>query len=46
MTGNEDRVHHAIAELAGPVIDIGFTVPGQAWTYWNMGLDQAPSTSK
>jgi hypothetical protein len=24
-------------ELAGGLIDIGFTVPGQAWTYWNRG---------
>jgi hypothetical protein len=21
----------------GALIDIGFTVPGQAWTYWNKG---------
>lgn len=26
-----------IGELAGGLADIGFTVPGQAWTYWNRG---------
>jgi multimeric flavodoxin WrbA len=37
VTGNEDGAHHVISELAGALIDIGFTVPGQAWTYWNRG---------
>ncbi len=37
VTGNEDGAHHVIGELAGGLIDIGFTVPGQAWTYWNRG---------
>jgi hypothetical protein len=37
VTGNEDGAHHVISELAGALIDIGFTVPGQAWTYWNQG---------
>ncbi len=37
VTGNEDGAHHVITELAGALIDIGFTVPGQAWTYWNKG---------
>ena len=27
----------ASAEMAGAAIDLGFTVPGQAWTYWNKG---------
>jgi hypothetical protein len=26
-----------ISEVAGGLIDIGFTVPGQALTYWNRG---------
>lgn len=43
VTGNEDGAHHVIAELAQAVIDIGFTVPGQAWTYWNMGPGPGPS---
>ena len=37
VTGNEDGAHHVISELAGGLIDIGYTVPGQAWTYWNRG---------
>lgn len=37
VTGNEDGAHHVINEMAGALIDIGFTVPGQAWTYWNKG---------
>jgi multimeric flavodoxin WrbA len=37
VTGNEDGAHHVISEIAGALIDIGYTVPGQAWTYWNMG---------
>jgi multimeric flavodoxin WrbA len=37
VTGNEDGAHHVISEIAGGLIDIGYTVPGQAWTYWNRG---------
>jgi multimeric flavodoxin WrbA len=37
VTGNEDGAHHVISEVAGALIDIGFTVPAQAWTYWNRG---------
>jgi multimeric flavodoxin WrbA len=37
VTGNEDGAHHVIAEIAGALIDIGYTIPGQAWTYWNKG---------
>jgi multimeric flavodoxin WrbA len=37
VTGNEDGAHHVISEMAGALIDIGFTVPGQSWTYWNRG---------
>jgi multimeric flavodoxin WrbA len=36
-TGNEDGAHHVISEIVGGLIDIGYTVPGQAWTYWNKG---------
>jgi multimeric flavodoxin WrbA len=43
VTGNEDGAHHVIAEIAGALGDIGFTVPGQAWTYWNMGPGPGPS---
>ncbi len=37
VTGNEDGAHHCIFELSGQLGDIGYTVPGQAWTYWNKG---------
>ena len=37
VTGNEDGAHHCISEIAGALIDIGYTIPGQAWTYWNKG---------
>lgn len=37
VTGNEDGAHHIIADVAQGLIDIGYTVPGQAWTYWNRG---------
>jgi multimeric flavodoxin WrbA len=37
VTGNEDGAHHVIAEIAQAAIDVGFTFPGQAWTYWNKG---------
>jgi multimeric flavodoxin WrbA len=37
VTGNEDGAHHVISQLAQCLIDIGYTVPGQAWTYWNKG---------
>jgi multimeric flavodoxin WrbA len=42
-TGNEDGAHHVIGEMAIALIDVGFTVPGQAWTYWNKG--PGPSVS-
>jgi multimeric flavodoxin WrbA len=42
VTGNEDGAHHVIAELAQAVTDIGYTVPGQAFTYWNMGPGPGP----
>jgi multimeric flavodoxin WrbA len=37
VTGNEDGAHHCIAEMMGAANDIGFTSPGQNWTYWNKG---------
>ena len=43
VTGNEDGAHHVIAELAQAVIDIGYTVPAQAWTYWNKGPGPGPT---
>jgi multimeric flavodoxin WrbA len=43
VTGNEDGAHHVISEVSGALIDIGFTIPGQAWTYWNRGPGPGPS---
>jgi len=37
VTGNEDGAHHVISEIAGALIDVGYAIPGQAWTYWNRG---------
>lgn len=37
VTGNEDGAHHCISEISGALIDIGYTIPAQAWTYWNKG---------
>jgi multimeric flavodoxin WrbA len=42
VTGNEDGAHHVISEISGALGDIGYTVPGQAWTYWNMGPGPGP----
>jgi multimeric flavodoxin WrbA len=45
VTGNEDGAHHVISEITGALNDIGYTIPGQAWTYWNMGPGPGPSYS-
>jgi multimeric flavodoxin WrbA len=42
VTGNEDGAHHVISEISGALGDIGFTIPGQAWTYWNRGPGPGP----
>jgi len=43
VTGNEDGAHHVISEIFGGLIDIGYTVPGQAWTYWHLGPGPGPN---
>ena len=35
--GNEDGAHHGIAETNAALNDIGYSMPGQNWTYWNKG---------
>ncbi|HEY3562025.1 MAG TPA: flavodoxin family protein [Kribbella sp.] len=45
VTGNEDGAHHVISEISGALGDIGYTIPGQAWTYWNKGPGPGPSYS-
>ena len=42
ITGNEDGAHHIVGTLAQALIDVGFTVPGQAWTYWHLGPGAGP----
>lgn len=42
VVGSEDGAHHCISEISGALIDIGYTVPGQAWTYWNKGPGPSP----
>lgn len=42
VTGNEDGAHHVISEISGCLVDLGFTVPGQSWTYWNRGPGPGP----
>jgi multimeric flavodoxin WrbA len=42
VTGNEDGAHHIVATICQPLIDMGFTVPGQAWTYWHLGPGPGP----
>jgi multimeric flavodoxin WrbA len=42
VTGNEDGAHHVISEIAGALGDIGYTIPGQAWTYWHLGPGPGP----
>jgi multimeric flavodoxin WrbA len=49
VTGNEDGAHHVISEVSGALTDIGYTIPGQAWTYWNKGPgpgDEYPDTDE
>lgn len=42
VTGNEDGAHHVISEICGGLVDFGFTVPGQSWTYWHLGPGPGP----
>lgn len=45
VTGNEDGAHHVIGEISGSLVDIGYTIPGQSWTYWNRGPGPGPTYS-
>ena len=37
VVGNEDGAHHIIGVVGQCLSDIGYTLPGQGWTYWNKG---------
>jgi multimeric flavodoxin WrbA len=42
VTGNEDGAHNIVATLSQGLIDMGFTLPGQSWTYWHLGPGPGP----
>ena len=42
ITGNEDGAHHIVATVSQALIDMGFTIPAQSWTYWHLGPGAGP----
>lgn len=42
ITGNEDGAHHIVGTVSQALIDVGFTVPGNSWTYWHLGPGPGP----
>ncbi|MCF3134172.1 flavodoxin family protein [Streptomyces olivochromogenes] len=42
VNANEDGAHHVISKKPGAFADSGYTVPGQAWTYWHLGPGPGP----
>lgn len=42
ITGNEDGAHHIVATVSQALIDMGFTMPAQSWTYWHLGPGSGP----
>lgn len=37
VTGAEDGARHVVTEIAGALMDVGFTIAPQSYTYWNNG---------
>ena len=37
VTGEEDGARHVVAEIAAALMDVGFTIAPQSYTYWNNG---------
>lgn len=37
VTGAEDGARHVVTEMAGALMDVGFTIAPQSYTYWNNG---------
>jgi multimeric flavodoxin WrbA len=37
VTGDEDGARHVVTEIAGALMDVGFTIAPQSYTYWNNG---------
>ncbi|GAA2505057.1 hypothetical protein GCM10010393_42160 [Streptomyces gobitricini] len=46
VNGNEDGAHHEIPHIACGLMDFGYTIPGQAWTYWNRSPGHALLSSR
>jgi multimeric flavodoxin WrbA len=46
VTGNEDGAHHIVATVSQCLIDVGYTVPGQSWSYWHLGPGPGPDYTK
>lgn len=44
VTGNEDGAHHIVGTVGQALNDIGYTLPGQNWTYWNKGPGPSEET--
>ena len=42
ITGNEDGAHNIVATISQGLIDMGFTIPAQSWTYWHLGPGPGP----
>lgn len=42
VTGNEDGAHNIVATVCQGLIDMGFTIPPQSWTYWHLGPGPGP----
>lgn len=42
ITGNEDGAHNIVAAISQGLIDMGFTMPAQSWTYWHLGPGPGP----
>ena len=42
VTGNEDGAHNIVATISQGLIDMGFTIPAQSWTYWHLGPEPGP----
>jgi len=37
VTGEEDGARHVVTEMASALMDVGFTIAPQSYTYWNNG---------
>lgn len=46
ITGNEDGAHHIVGTVSQGLVDVGYTVPGQSWTYWHLGPGPGPDYTK